>query len=76
MKIEQICEKAKTLPASPSIMPSLVALLSREDASLNDLEAIISRDTSLSAAVLRMANSAFFVSIRLNCVFQPYPVTK
>jgi len=60
MKIEEICEKAKSLPASPSIMPSLVALLAREDASLNDLESIIARDTSLSTAVLRMANSAYY----------------
>lgn len=60
MNIDEICAKAQSLPASPSIVPALVELLGREDASLNDLEAIIVRDTSLSAAVLRMANSAFY----------------
>lgn len=60
MNIEEICEKARSLPASPSIVPALLELLGREDADLKDLEAIIRRDTSLSAAVLRMANSAYY----------------
>lgn len=60
MTIEEICEKAKDLPASPALVPALLRLLGREDSSLADLEEIIAQDTSLSAAVLRMANSAFY----------------
>ena len=60
MTIDEICEKAKALPASPALVPALLELLRREDSSLNDLEEIVARDTSLSAAVLRMANSAFY----------------
>lgn len=62
MKIEEICEKAQGLPASPAILPQLLKLLGAEDASLEDLEGIIQTDTSLSAAVLKMANSAYFGS--------------
>lgn len=60
MTIDEICEKARSLPASPAILPALLELLGREDASLNDLQAIVEKDSSLGAAVLRMANSAFY----------------
>ena len=60
MHIEEICERAQSLPASPAILPSLLKLLAQEDASLNDLGEIVTRDSSLSASVLRMANSAFY----------------
>lgn len=60
MVIEQICDMAKELPASPTILPSLLELLAKEDASLNDLKAIVEKDSSLGAAVLRMANSAYY----------------
>jgi HD-like signal output (HDOD) protein len=60
MEIEAICKKAQSLPACPAILPALLKLLARADASLKDLEAIIAQDTSLSAAVLKMANSAYY----------------
>jgi HD-like signal output (HDOD) protein len=58
MTIDEICQNAQQIPASPAILPSLLALLAREEASLVDLKRIVKQDTSLSVAVLRMANSA------------------
>jgi HD-like signal output (HDOD) protein len=57
MTIDEICLKAQQIPASPSILPTLLRLLDDKDAALSDLDAVIRQDTALTAAVLRMANS-------------------
>lgn len=60
LTVQEICQKAQQLPCSPSILPQVVQLLSRDDAGISELESIIKRDPGLSAAVLKMANSAYF----------------
>lgn len=56
----QVCEKALSLPCSPALLPRLTEVLEKEDAPLEELEAVINLDPSLASATLRMANSAFF----------------
>lgn len=60
LTIEEICLRAQSLPASPTILPKLLELLGNEDANLEDLEGVIATDTGLSGAVLKMANSVYF----------------
>lgn len=60
LTVQSICEKARELPCSPSNLPQVVELLSKEDAGIADLEEVILRDQALGAAVLKMANSVFF----------------
>lgn len=62
LTIEEICDQAQQLPCSPSLLPLVVNLLGRDDAGISDLEDIIRKDPGLSAAVLKMANSAMFSS--------------
>jgi len=51
------------LPSAPEIAQRLLVAINREDAHARHLTALIVRDQSLSARLLRLANSAFF-SIR------------
>jgi HD-like signal output (HDOD) protein len=60
--IDDVCQAAQQLPCSPSLLPDVVKLLNERDAGISDLEAVIMKDPGLSAAVLKMANSAFFSS--------------
>lgn len=60
MTLEEICKKAEGLPCSPGVLPQAVSLLGRDDTGLEDLEQVILRDPGLSAAVLRLANSATY----------------
>src|SRR5688572_13391375 len=58
--IEQVCERALRLPCSPAILPRLITVLVSADSSADDIADIIKVDSSLAAATLRLANSAFF----------------
>lgn len=58
--IEQICDEAREIPCAPSLLPRLMEVLKREDAALHDLEDLITQDPGLSAAMLKVANSAYF----------------
>ncbi|MFO7725289.1 MAG: HDOD domain-containing protein [Oceanipulchritudo sp.] len=62
LTIEEVCQAAQQIPCSPSLLPEVVRLLNQPDAGIDELEGIIHRDPGLSAAVLKMANSAFFSS--------------
>jgi len=56
----QVCEKALRLPCSPALLPRLTAVLQKEDAPMEELEAVICLDPALASSTLRLANSAFF----------------
>ncbi|HVU15756.1 MAG TPA: HDOD domain-containing protein [Candidatus Didemnitutus sp.] len=58
--IEQVCEKALRLPCSPSLLPRLAEALQSDESSALEIERLISLDSSLAAATLRLANSAAF----------------
>jgi HD-like signal output (HDOD) protein len=49
-----------TLPSIPDLAHSLIATLNDEDASVEEISDLISRDPALSAKLLRIANSAQF----------------
>lgn len=48
------------LPAAPEIIQRILDLMSREETNGNELAALVSRDPSLSARMLGLANSPFF----------------
>lgn len=58
----EVCDKATRLPCSPSLLPRLVAVLDKEDASIDDLESVICVDPALASSTLRLANSAYFAA--------------
>jgi len=58
--IEQVCKKSLSLPCSPSLLPRLSVALRSDDSSSFEIERLISLDSSLAAATLRLANSAAF----------------
>jgi HD-like signal output (HDOD) protein len=57
-----VCEKATRLPCSPALLPRLISVLEREDASIDELESVIRVDTVLASSTLRLANSAYFAA--------------
>ena len=48
------------LPTLPNVASKLITLTSREDTTLADIAALVSQDVSLSAKILKVANSAFY----------------
>lgn len=55
-----VCEKALRLPCSPALLPRLIAVLEKEESSIDELEQVIQIDPALASSTLRLANSAFF----------------
>lgn len=60
--LQQVCERALTLPCSPALLPRLNAVLANPDAGVDDVEAVLRVDPVLASATIRLANSAFFSS--------------
>ncbi len=60
--LEEVCEQALRLPCAPSLLPRLITALQDNASGAGDIEAIIRLDPALSAATLRVANSAFFAT--------------
>lgn len=60
--IAEVCQKALRLPCSPVLLPRIIEVIEREDASVDDLEKIICLDPVLASSTLRLANSAYFSS--------------
>ncbi|HEY4300145.1 MAG TPA: HDOD domain-containing protein [Candidatus Didemnitutus sp.] len=58
--IEHVCEKALRLPCSPALLPRLADALQSDESSALEIERLISLDSSLAVATLRLANSAAF----------------
>jgi putative nucleotidyltransferase with HDIG domain len=48
------------LPSAPEIAQRMLVAVNREDSRVDDLAKLIARDQSLTARLLRLANSAFF----------------
>lgn len=48
------------LPTLPTVASQLITLTAREDVVLSDIADLISKDISLSAKILKVANSAFY----------------
>lgn len=58
----EVCDKAIRLPCSPALLPRLISVLQKEEASIDELEAVISVDPALASSTLRLANSAYFAA--------------
>ena len=58
--IDDVCAKALHLPCSPAILPRLAVALQSDVTSAAHIERLISLDTSLATATLRLANSAVY----------------
>jgi HD-like signal output (HDOD) protein len=58
--LEEVCALALKLPCSPVLLPRLIDALDDESSSAAEIERIISMDSSLAAATLRVANSASY----------------
>ena len=53
-------QKLDDLPPMPAIASELLAILNDDEAEIEDIAAIISKDPALTAKLLSLANSAFF----------------
>lgn len=62
LSLEEVCNQARKLPCSPSLLPRLISVLQDSNSGVDDIEGIILVDPALTAATLRLANSAFFGS--------------
>jgi len=59
-KLEKLMAKITRLPSIPTLYIELIQLMKNPDADIEDIGDIISRDMTMTAMVLKMANSAFF----------------
>jgi putative nucleotidyltransferase with HDIG domain len=58
--LRELVEAAKKLPCAPALLPKLLKLLDDPDATSDQIESLIKLDSGLAAAMLRLANSAYF----------------
>ena len=58
--LKQLATRVKSLPAVPAIYQQLTNELRKEDASMEHIGEIISRDVGMTAKILQLVNSAFF----------------
>jgi putative nucleotidyltransferase with HDIG domain len=61
-ELDDYINKVKNLPPAPRILPELLALLEKEDIDSSCVVELIAYDPGITAAVLRLCNSAFFGS--------------
>jgi putative nucleotidyltransferase with HDIG domain len=59
-EIDEYIDKAEHLVPAPPILPQLIPLLNRTDVDNRRIVDLIAYDTSLTASVLRVCNSAFY----------------
>lgn len=55
-----IVNKIHTLPSLPAVVMELLSSIGQNNADINQLSAIVSKDQALSAKALRLANSSFY----------------
>jgi putative nucleotidyltransferase with HDIG domain len=59
-KLDSYIEKVENLPAAPAVLVKLISLFQQPDRDVDQIVELMSRDPSLTAEVLRHANSAYF----------------
>lgn len=60
--LDSYINRVSTLPPAPAILPQLMTILHRHDVDSGRVVELIECDPGLTAAVLRLCNSAFFAS--------------
>jgi putative nucleotidyltransferase with HDIG domain len=58
--LEELTQRVKELPALPAVVQKVMELTEDPRSSAQDIEAVLKKDQSLTAEVLRLANSAFY----------------
>ena len=58
--LEEVCQRALKLPCAPTLLPRLIAALREEAGTVGDIERLITVDSALAAATLRLVNSAYY----------------
>lgn len=51
---------SEELPTLPTVASEIITLTAREDTTLTDIGNLVSKDTALSAKILKVSNSAFY----------------
>ncbi|HEX4343576.1 MAG TPA: response regulator [Verrucomicrobiae bacterium] len=59
-RLKQLTTRIKTLPSLPALHQQLTAELQKDEASLERVSEIISRDMGMTTKILQLVNSAFF----------------
>ena len=59
-ELDDYIDKVKSLPPAPRILPELLALLRQDDVDSDRVVKLIAFDPGITAAVLRLCNSAYF----------------
>jgi HD-like signal output (HDOD) protein len=59
-KIRQEVEEIGALPTLPEIPMKILHLVANEDSSMDDISKIVERDPSLTANILKVANSPYY----------------
>jgi putative nucleotidyltransferase with HDIG domain len=59
-KLEKLMAQVTRLPSIPSLYFELIELMRNPNSDINAVGAVIAKDMTMTAAVLKMANSAFF----------------
>ena len=59
-EVLKIVLESPSLPTMPTVACKLISISSNEEIGMRDIADLISKDTSLSAKVLKVANSAFY----------------
>jgi HD-like signal output (HDOD) protein len=59
-RLDDVCAAALKLPCGPALLPRLIAALQDSQSTAHEIERIISLDSALAAATLRLANSAHY----------------
>jgi HD-like signal output (HDOD) protein/CheY-like chemotaxis protein len=59
-RLKTLVRQMKHLPSIPTLYTQVVKKISRPDTSVEEIGALIGRDISMTAQVLKLANSAFF----------------
>jgi HD-like signal output (HDOD) protein len=66
--LDEVGAQALSLPCAPTLLPRLVAALQKDEGTADEIESIIRLDTALTAATLRLANSAFYSGTSVDTV--------
>lgn len=60
MELEEVIENIRFLPPTPEVLPKLQKLMSDPNSNVNDILALIKVNVSLTAQIVRVANSSFY----------------
>jgi HD-like signal output (HDOD) protein len=58
--VSELVSQIETLPSLPNLYMEIIEKLNQEDTALSDIAAIIKKDVSMSAEILKLVNSSFF----------------